>query len=104
MALDTIILHGMEDIIIHDLLHGGMAYIGIHIADGVFRLDMDMVGSAGAFIHIDVEGGGQGDIAEDIGADTIEDTEEVEIPGTERVIEQGNAILPKMYIETDLTV
>ena len=104
MALDTIIIHGMEVIIILDLLPGGMAYIGIHIADGDFRLDMDMVGSAGAFIHIDVDGGDQGDIAEDIGADIIEATVEAEIPGTERVIEQGNAILPKMYIETDLTV
>jgi hypothetical protein len=101
MEPDIIISPGMERITIHDLLHGDMDVIGIHILAGVFQLVMVMDGLVGASIPTDVDIGAQEVIEEDtvtgITGVIIEEREQ----DIAQVTGQDIEILPDTSITTD---
>jgi hypothetical protein len=101
MEPDIIISPGMERITIHDLLHGDMDVIGIHILAGVFQLVMVMDGLVGASIPTDMDIGAQEVIEEDtvtgITGVIIEEREQ----DIAQVTGQDIEILPETSITTD---
>jgi hypothetical protein len=100
MEPDIIISPGTERITIHDLLHGDMDVIGIHILAGDFQLVMVMDGLAGASIPTDVDIGAQEDIDMGIAMGIATDTVEERDQAIEQVIGQDREILP----ETSITI